>query len=141
MTCFDVHGVALSFSRCQKLQCLIVYLSFFFCKVSNQWGDHPFCPIESFAHFLNLNRCRRLPPVTGITILHRQENKIQHRVHYQYTEYRLWTLKLVYLTISCCFVCFHVTVSYLNEVNISLLKIVQFGDVQIRLLCESAVKM
>ena len=43
--------------------------------------------------------------------------------------------------ISCCFVCFHVKVSYLNEVNISLLKIVQFGDVQIRLLCESAVEM
>ena len=39
------------------------------------------------------NACRRLPPVTEITILHRQENKIQHRVHYQYTEYRLWTLK------------------------------------------------
>ena len=42
-------------------------------------------------------RCRRLPPVTEITTLHRQENKIQHRVHYQYTEYRLWTLKTSFI--------------------------------------------
>ena len=84
--------------------------------------------------------CRRLPPVTEIIILQRQENKTRHQVHYQYTECRLWTLETPFYSTLVVVLCIHVLVFYLDEVNISPLKVVQFGNIQIRLLCKSAVK-
>ena len=70
----------------------------------NQHGKFSKLPLENREGLTTLqilhsgkDTCRRLPPVTEITILHRQENKIQHRVHCQYTEYRLWTLKTSFI--------------------------------------------
>ena len=61
--------------------------------------------------------------MTGIIILQWQENKTRHQEHYQYTEYRLWTLETCPYSTLVVILCIHVIVSYLDEVNISPLKL------------------
>ena len=65
--------------------------------------------------------------MTEIIILQRQENKTRQQVHYQYTECRLWTLETRFYSTLVVVLCIHVLVLYLDEVNISPLKVVQFG--------------